>query len=361
MRSVRWSPEAGTLLSASDDKTVRLWDVPTGVCKHVWYDPSDAVLKAVYSADGRTVAAGGKDKAIRIWDARAGASGALLQSYDAHESPVTGLSFHPSGHYLLSSSLDGSVRAWDMREGHLLYTLHGHKSGVRAVSFTQDGGYFASAGGDAAVMLWKTNFEAPVAIDRVALALGAAQDDAAAEEAVEHAVQGLRLGSPGKSRASAVPGSTLDSSILSSAPSVPAPAPELVRSPVRVLGQRAGTRAEVLPGLQVRPATAQGSPSRRAVAFGSTVSHSSSSASTAPTAAVAAAPPPPPAPGTAPPPPSSSHAVQVESAFVYISGQLERLGGLLSSLDSRMSAAERHIQEVARQQQHASAASSTHV
>lgn len=56
-------------------------------------------------------------KKIKIWDIR---SKRLLQHYDAHSDTVTSLSMHASGNYLLSSSNDGSLKIWDLREGHIL-------------------------------------------------------------------------------------------------------------------------------------------------------------------------------------------------------------------------------------------------
>lgn len=44
---------------------------------------------------------------MQIWDTR---TGQLLQHYSAHTAPVTNISFHPSGNFLLSSSLDSTLK-----------------------------------------------------------------------------------------------------------------------------------------------------------------------------------------------------------------------------------------------------------
>ncbi len=59
---------------------------------------------------------------------------------------MTNLAFHPTGDFLLSSSLDASLRVWDLREGQLFYTLHGHEGATNGVTFSPAGDYFASAG-----------------------------------------------------------------------------------------------------------------------------------------------------------------------------------------------------------------------
>jgi WD40 repeat protein len=63
------------------------------------------------------------DNTIKIWDARSGY--ALLQHYPAHADAVTSIAFHPSGHYLLSTSLD----RWDVLLADGFGFLFGHTCG----------------------------------------------------------------------------------------------------------------------------------------------------------------------------------------------------------------------------------------
>lgn len=44
----------------------------------------------------------GTDNTIKMWDVR---THQLLQHYKAHTGPVTNIAFHPSGNFLISSSL----------------------------------------------------------------------------------------------------------------------------------------------------------------------------------------------------------------------------------------------------------------
>lgn len=49
-----------------------------------------------------------------------------------HSAAVNGLSFHPSGSYLITASSDSTLKILDLMEGRLLYTLHGHQVRVLA-------------------------------------------------------------------------------------------------------------------------------------------------------------------------------------------------------------------------------------
>ncbi|KAL7060706.1 hypothetical protein AAHC03_09222 [Spirometra sp. Aus1] len=83
----------------------------------------------------------------------------LLQHYNDHTSAVKKVSFHPSGHYLISASEDSTLKIFDLLEGRPLYTLNGHRGAATAVGFSSTGALFASGGADEQVFLWKTNFD----------------------------------------------------------------------------------------------------------------------------------------------------------------------------------------------------------
>lgn len=72
---------------------------------------------------------------------------------------MTAVTFHPSGRYLLSSSLDATLKVWDLRMGYALYTLYGHEGATTAVNFSPDGDYLCSGGADSVVMVWLSNLD----------------------------------------------------------------------------------------------------------------------------------------------------------------------------------------------------------
>lgn len=61
------------------------------------------------------------DSTIRVWNVGTSQTTLLLK---AHDAPVTGLSLHPTGDYLLSSSLDQHWAFSDIRTGRLLTKVH---------------------------------------------------------------------------------------------------------------------------------------------------------------------------------------------------------------------------------------------
>jgi centriolar protein POC1 len=67
---------------------------------------------------------------------------------------------------LLSTSLDGTLKIWDLRRGTILYTLYGHEGETSSGSFSPAGDYFATGGKDSVILVWKSNMS-PHAVENL--------------------------------------------------------------------------------------------------------------------------------------------------------------------------------------------------
>jgi WD40 repeat protein len=100
--SVAFSPDGKTIASASDDKTIKLWDASTGRLITTLEGHTDYILSVAFSPDGKTIASGSRDKTIRLWST----SGVFITSLNGHTSSINNVVFSPDGKTLASGSGD---------------------------------------------------------------------------------------------------------------------------------------------------------------------------------------------------------------------------------------------------------------
>jgi WD40 repeat protein len=102
-----------------------------------------------FSPDGQTIASASDDRTVRLWQR----DGTLIATLEGHADSVLSVNFSPDGQTIASASADDTVRLWQ-RDGTPIATLEGHKSTVNDVNFSPDGQTIASASNDQTVRLW---------------------------------------------------------------------------------------------------------------------------------------------------------------------------------------------------------------
>ncbi|KAG0275853.1 SCF ubiquitin ligase complex subunit cdc4, partial [Linnemannia gamsii] len=143
--------ETNTLITGATDRTIRVWDLETGVCTHVFRAHISTVrtakivvpvnvnrhnpqLAPKYEPEFPIIVAGSRDASLSVWrlpiqDLNGHLSATerhnwLLHQLEGHTQTIRDVS--AEGNLVASASYDYTARIWNSHTGQLIYTLVGH-------------------------------------------------------------------------------------------------------------------------------------------------------------------------------------------------------------------------------------------
>ena len=145
-----FSPDGTRILTASADKTAKLWDATSGKLI-ASFDHLASVLHALFSPNGARILTASAGNSAKLWDA---ASGKLIASLQ-HQNWIWHGAFSADGTRILTASADHSAKLWDAVSGKLIASF-GHQDEVLQAAFSPDGARILTASRDKTAKLWDT-------------------------------------------------------------------------------------------------------------------------------------------------------------------------------------------------------------
>ena len=166
--SIAFSPHSTILASGSDDGTVRLWDVITGLPITTFKKHHDHVTCVAFSPDGNTLATGGfifnkrGNPTLLLWDIptkkqRMTLKMAQGEPVNSITKSVRDLAFSPDGNTLASLSDYENIRLWDIQTGRYKILDTEQNREIVYIGFSPDGNTIATGSWDNTVKLWDAN------------------------------------------------------------------------------------------------------------------------------------------------------------------------------------------------------------
>jgi len=114
---------------------------------------SNRIASCCYSPDGGRIVSASWDKTLKIWDAETGKE---IITLIGHKNVVESCSCSPDGRRIASASWDGTLKIWDAKTGKEIKTLTGNSDRMKACSYSLDGLCIVSASWDNTFGIWNT-------------------------------------------------------------------------------------------------------------------------------------------------------------------------------------------------------------
>ena len=155
--------DSDMIASGSGDQSVKLWDIHSQSCVTTFTGHTAEVRRVVFCKSGSTLASASADKTVRLWSVRsdnrrcvrvfrghANVSQYRMNSWGA----VLDVSFSLSSKLLVSASSDRTVRIWNGRNGQEIERLKAHDAMVTCCDFSPTGYFVVSGSVDSTVKIY---------------------------------------------------------------------------------------------------------------------------------------------------------------------------------------------------------------
>jgi len=157
--AIALTPDGRLIVSASFDRTIKLWDVATGALLRSFAGHEGEIWAVAVTPDGRRIVSGGGDDAIKVWDM---ATGALLRSIASGQGGVVAsLAVTPDSRHVIAGGYGGAIGLWDLETGALIRRFEDHPGAVLALAVTPDGRQVISGGHGSSLKLWDSPSSGP--------------------------------------------------------------------------------------------------------------------------------------------------------------------------------------------------------
>jgi WD40 repeat protein len=124
------------------DRTASVWDIAARQELYVLTNHGGFVQAVVFAPDGKTLLTASQDKTLRLWDV---ASAKLQSSIKAAHEPRFGNGFSPDSSLIVYSGSAGVLTLWNVKQQKVDRSWRGHPTEVFATAFSPDGRTLASS------------------------------------------------------------------------------------------------------------------------------------------------------------------------------------------------------------------------
>lgn len=151
VRAVAVTPDRQIAVSASDDCTLKVWNLERGTEQRCLEGHTDWIRAVVVTQNGKQAVSASDDRTLRVWNLE---TGILVKTIHVYFDWLTALAVTPDGRFAITGSHDRALKVWDIERGSEEHTLKGHAARINAIAITRDGRFAVSASDDQTIRVW---------------------------------------------------------------------------------------------------------------------------------------------------------------------------------------------------------------
>ena len=122
IRSIAVTPNGKYILSASDRRTLKLWNIENGSDGPIFRGHTARVNSVAITSDGRLAVSASDDHSLRVWNLEDSSEKFLLQG---HTAKVNAAAILEDGQLIISASDDYTLRIWSIESGEFVNSFSG--------------------------------------------------------------------------------------------------------------------------------------------------------------------------------------------------------------------------------------------
>ncbi|WP_437579925.1 nSTAND1 domain-containing NTPase [Sorangium sp. So ce887] len=150
----RYSSDSKRIVTASWDKTVRVWNADGTGEPIVLRGHDDLVASAAFSTDGRHIVTASWDRTVRVWNVDGTGEPIVLRG---HQGVVYSAAFSPDDKRIVTAARDRTARVWNADGTGEPLVLRGHEDGAFSAAFSPDGKRIVTASQDGTARVWNAD------------------------------------------------------------------------------------------------------------------------------------------------------------------------------------------------------------
>ncbi len=143
-------PGAGLLAAATQDNRILLWELPGGRLIADWSGHQSTVKQVLWIPERRLILSASNDRTLRLWDPLTGPAGVL----EGHGSSVISAAVVPGGRWVVSGGFDRDLFVWDLETRKDVSRHRGHLEAVHDLLVTDEGRSLISCSNDRTCREW---------------------------------------------------------------------------------------------------------------------------------------------------------------------------------------------------------------